>query len=84
MAAHTTTHPTTANTAFGNDPARNSMTTARTDNTHVNNTVHHTSGHSSRPAFTMGSWFKRHGFDILSLAAMGAVALGIHFAGELP
>ncbi|KAH6897983.1 prenyl diphosphate phosphatase [Coprinopsis sp. MPI-PUGE-AT-0042] len=58
------------------------MATARTDNTHVAN--HTAATHSSRPPFTMGSWFKRHGFDILSLAVMGAIALGVHFAGPAP
>ncbi|KAG6038700.1 hypothetical protein E4U39_000151, partial [Claviceps sp. Clav50 group G5] len=56
---------------------RNSTGTTGTDHTRV--------GHRAiGPRFSFGSWLKLHALDILTMAAMGAAALGIHFAGPAP
>ncbi|KAG2020869.1 lipid phosphate phosphatase 1, variant 2 [Coprinopsis cinerea AmutBmut pab1-1] len=31
-------------------------------------------------SFNFGTWLRLHGFDILAMAAMGAIALGLHYA----
>jgi hypothetical protein len=35
-----------------------------------------------RAPFKFGKWARLHGFDLLTMAALGAVALGVYFASE--
>jgi len=33
--------------------------------------------------FRFGSWLRLHGVDIITMALLGAIALGVYFAGKL-
>ncbi|KAF8162957.1 phosphatidic acid phosphatase type 2/haloperoxidase [Crassisporium funariophilum] len=45
-------------------------------------------GYQSRgatgPPFRFGAWLRLHGFDILTMAVMGAIGLGVYFAPPAP
>ncbi|TFK25294.1 prenyl diphosphate phosphatase [Coprinopsis marcescibilis] len=77
----------TANTTAATTSAENPATMVDRDR-HANRGYRNGTGteksRAHRPAgprFRFGSWLRLHGFDILTMAAMGAVALGLHFAG---
>jgi len=60
---------------------RDSIGTAGTEGTHVPGQRR---AAQAGPKFSVGSWIKLHALDILTLAAMGALALGIYWAGPAP
>jgi diacylglycerol diphosphate phosphatase / phosphatidate phosphatase len=65
--------------------SRTSNDTAQVPQTHTTaggkaGTNHHLGGQK----FRFGSWVRLHGVDIITMACLGAVALGIYQAGELP
>jgi len=51
------------------------------DSGYTNGTVGDRTVHSP---FRFGTWIRLHALDILTLAAMGAIALGVHYAGPAP
>jgi len=74
--ATTTTGATAAQPTVDHDRRafRNStLSGTASDSTHV----HRAAG----PKFQFGSWLRLHGVDIITMAVIGAIALGIYFAG---
>ncbi|KAF8968400.1 acid phosphatase/Vanadium-dependent haloperoxidase [Flammula alnicola] len=44
----------------------------------------HLSGKAIGAPFRAGAWLRLHGFDILTMAVMGAIGLGVYFADPAP
>lgn len=53
-------------------------------NTGASGGNHHGGRNIARPPFRFGAWLRLHGFDLLTMAIFGALALGIYFANPAP
>ncbi|KAF9566234.1 acid phosphatase/Vanadium-dependent haloperoxidase [Agrocybe pediades] len=48
------------------------------------NNHHQGNGRAVRTPFRFGSWLRLHGVDIITMALLGAIALGVYFADPAP